>query len=148
MTSQTDPTVKELAPTRAPAKKWSMALINLLLDTVLFFAVVFVVWVSVLMQVIFPPPTTAQGWKLWGMTFDQWRDAQFYSLCVAGVLAIEHLVLHWNWVCCAIATHILKSKSKPDEGSQAVYGVGTFIVILLLVFASLLAAKISVVQPR
>jgi hypothetical protein len=127
-------------------KKWSMALINLVLDATLFLSVVFLMWVSVMMQVIFPPPTEAKGWGLWGLNFDQWRDRQFIALCVAVILTVEHLSLHWNWVCCTIATHILGTK-KPDEGSQVVYGVGVFIGILLLVMASLIAALFTVNQP-
>jgi hypothetical protein len=38
-------------------------------------------------------------------------------------------------------------KSKPVEGVQAVYGVGTFIVILILTMSAILAAMFCVQQP-
>lgn len=128
-------------------RKLSMALVNFWLDAALFLAILFLVWVSVMLQVVFPAPTSAAGWQLWGLSFDQWRDAQFYSLCGCALLALEHLVLHWNWVCAVLATQILRLKARPDEGSQAVYGVATFILILLAMMAGIIAAILSVQSP-
>lgn len=130
-----------------PKKRISMAVINFFLDAALFVSLVSVMWVSVLMQVIFPPPTLAAGWTLWGLTYDQWRNVQFGALCVCAGLAIEHLVLHWNWVCSVLATQVLKLKSRPDEGNQAVYGVGVFITVMLIFMASLLTALFTVSGP-
>ncbi|MBM4076781.1 MAG: hypothetical protein FJ267_14225 [Planctomycetes bacterium] len=126
----------------------SRALLNFWLDVVLFMAVVFIAWVSAVTYVVFLAPTSADGWKLWGMTFDQWNDLQASAMCVCGLLAIEHLVLHWNWVCSIIATKILRRKKGAiDEATQAIYGVGTFIVIVLLVLSSIVAASLSVQKP-
>lgn len=135
-------------PAAKPApKKMSMALINLILDAALFFTIIAVMWISVMLQVIFPPPTVADGWRLWGLGFDQWRNLQFYALCAFALLSVEHVVLHWNWICCTIATQVLRQKTRPDEGEQAVYGVGTFITILVTMMATLVAALLSVSQP-
>jgi hypothetical protein len=109
-------------------------------------AIVFVRWVSVMLQVVFPAPTTAAGW-LWGLTYDQWRNAQFAGLCVCVLLVVEHVVLHWTWVCTMLATRALRLKGRPDEGVQAVYGVGTFIVLLILMMGSILAAIFAVQPP-
>lgn len=125
-----------------------MAMINFCLDSVLFLSLVFVVWVTAMMQLVFPAPTIADGWRLWGWSFNQWRDAQFGAICVCAALAIEHLVLHWNWVCGIIATKILRSKNRPDEASQAVYGVGTFIFLLLVMLAGVIAATVCVQPPQ
>lgn len=130
-----------------PAKKLSMSLINFFLDAALFGTIIFVMWVAVILKVIFPPATYAQGWELWGMSFNQWHDLQFYALCIFAVLAVEHVVLHWNWVCCVAATQVFRLKSKPDEGSQAVYGVGTFIAIMIVMMISLVAALLTVHRP-
>jgi hypothetical protein len=149
--AHTDEGLGQAAPDVKPQKPGkgavSTALLNFWLDAALFLSVTFVVWVSVMMQYVFPPPTSADGWELWGLSFDQWRDAQFYALCVVALLAIEHLVLHWNWVCSVLATKVLRIKDRPDKGNQAIYGVGTFITILTLILASLLAASLSVKRP-
>ena len=124
-----------------------MALLNFWLDLALLLTLLFVGWVSAMMRVVFPAPTSADGWKLWGLTFNRWSDIQFFGLCAFGLLAIEHLVLHWNWVCSLIATKILRTKNRPDESNQAVFGVGTFITVLMAMLAGLIAAMLNVHRP-
>jgi hypothetical protein len=131
-------------PTR---KKVSMALINFWLDAALLLAIVVLGWVSAMMQIVFPPPTAADGWALWGLTYDDWRDVQFGSLCIFGLLVLEHLVLHWNWVCGMVATKLLHVKYRSDQGLEAVYGVGTLIGILTLMLAGVIAAILMVKAP-
>lgn len=133
--------------TSKPARKVSKALINFWLDVALLTAVVFLIWVSAMMQFVFPTPTRAAGWKLWGLTFDQWRDTQFGALCLCGLLGLEHLVLHWTWVCSVIATKVLRVRSRPDEGIQALYGVGIFIGVVMAMLTSILAAILTVKRP-
>jgi len=132
--------------TETSQRKMSMAVVNFWLDATLFVNIIFVMWVSVLLQFIFPVPSEATGWKLWGLSYNEWRNVQFGALCVFALLAIEHVVLHWNWVCSIIATKVLGA-AKPDEGEQAVYGVGTFIVVLVLTMGSLVAALFCVQMP-
>lgn len=126
----------------------SKTLFNFWLDAALLVAITFVVWVSVMMQVVFPDPTRAGGWELWGLSYDRWRDTQFYSLCVCALLALEHLVLHWSWVCGVIATRLLRVEKRPDDGVQAVYGVAFFITVLLVMLAGILAAVLTVRPPH
>jgi hypothetical protein len=128
-------------------RKGSRVLLNFILDAGLLLAVALMVWISVLMQVVFPVPTLAGGWELWGLSFNQWRDLQFYTLCLCALLALEHLVLHWNWVCSVIATKMLRTKSRPHEGLQAIYGIGFFISIMLAVMATLIVAILTVKRP-
>jgi len=127
--------------------KASRTLLNFWLDGALFVTTAFVLWVSVMMQAVFPPPTAAAGWRLWGLSFDQWRDVQFYGLCAAAVLVLEHVVLHWSWVCGVAAARIFRVRSRPDEGSQALYGVGAFIVVLAVALGGVMAAMLTVQQP-
>lgn len=128
-------------------RKVSRTLLNFWLDVALFLVVTFVLWVSAMMQVVFPAPTAAEGWTLWGLSFNQWRNAQFFSLCLCALLALEHIVLHWNWVCSVIATQVLRVKKRPDEGNQALYGIATFIGIMVLALGSILVAMFTVQRP-
>ncbi len=131
-----------------PSKsKPSVAVLNFWLDAGLFVSLVFVMWVSAILQMIFPAPTAAAGWQLWGLTYDQWRNMQFAGLCVFALLTVEHLVLHWNWICTMLTTRILRLKNRPDEGVQAVYGIGTFIMLLVLTMGSILIAMFAVQSP-
>ena len=125
----------------------SRTMLNFWLDAVLLCAAVAMAWVSVMLMVALPVPTRTEGWKLFGMDFNQWRQVQFGLLVVAALLALEHLVLHWKWVCGVIVTKILKLKTKPDEAIQAVYGVGFFIGSLLVMGAAIVVAMLFVVKP-
>ncbi len=135
------------APTPAPARKaWPITLVNFWIDATLFVAVVVLVWTAVILQFAFPAPTEAAGWSLWGLSYDQWHNVLFGALCVAAALALEHLVLHWNWVCTVLATRVLR-RQRPDEANQVIYGVATFIGVLLIVNASLVVALVCVKHP-
>jgi hypothetical protein len=139
--------VDPAAHPRPARPRASRTLLNFWLDAALLVAVVVVLWVSLLLRTIFPRPTAAGGWEIWGLSFDDWQEVQFFALCVCALLALEHVVLHWSWVCGVIATRLLRVKKRPDEGVQALYGVGTFIAMLFFLLATLLAASLSVRGP-
>jgi hypothetical protein len=104
-------------------------------------------WISALLQVAFPTPTQADGWTLWGLTFDQWRDVQFAIVCLFALSVLVHVMMHWNWVCSVIATQLVRSRQRPDQGMQTIYGVATLIVILHLIAAGVIAAMLCVNRP-
>jgi hypothetical protein len=56
-------------------------------------------------------------------------------------------MLHWKWVCSVIATQILRTKTRPDEGMQTIYGVATLIVLLHVIAAGVVAAMFCVHHP-
>jgi hypothetical protein len=133
------------AASRQPARrKMSMALVNFWLDAGLLISVSILGWVTAMLQIVFPAPTAAAGWTLWGLTYDQWHDAQFFALCTFALLVLVHVMLHWNWVCSVIATHVLRIKSRPDEGMQTIYGVTTLIVLLMIIAGTIIAAILTV----
>lgn len=128
--------------------KASTALINFWIDAALFVTLVVMMWTAALLQFVFPPPTFAAGWKLWGLSYNDWHQIQFFALCTFALLTVEHLVLHWQWVCSIIAVKLLRVKERPNEAEQAIYGVGSFIVILVTVMVSLIAATLTVSRPH
>lgn len=144
---ETRPAISEEPTPKSKPQKVSKSIINFALDAALLIAAVFLFWVSVVMRMVFPTPTNAGGWELWGLSYNRWHDVQFSALCVVALLALEHLVLHWNWVCGIIATKIVRVKKRPDEANQAVYGVATFITLLLTMLAGLAAAMLAVKKP-
>lgn len=145
--TRSEPDAEESGIQQPRRKGKSRVLLNFWLDALLLANVVVIGWVSAILHIVFPAPTNADGWILWGLTYDQWRDIQSTALCVCALLALEHLVLHWNWVCCTLATRILRAKTRPDEGVQALYGVGTFIGIMAFIFGSVVIAMMCVKQP-
>ncbi len=133
-------------PHKQPRRSWPMVVINFWLDATLFVAVLVVVWVSVMLRIVFPPPTQAGGWTVWGLDYDQWSLVQFVALCLAAGLAVEHLALHWNWVCSVLTTKILRRPKLP-QSLQTVYGVATFVTLLVLAQVLIVAALLSARSP-
>lgn len=124
-----------------------MSHINFWLDFVALVAVGVVGWVSAMLQVVFPKPTEAAGWRLWGFDFNQWRDVQFGAICVCAIIILLHIMLHWNWVCSIVATKVLRLKTRPDEGAQTIYGVLTLVVFLHVIGIGIIAALFMVQRP-
>ncbi len=142
-----DQPVAKAEQPKPESRKGTSPLFNFWVDMALGLAVTMLAWVSIMMQIVFPAPTAAAGWELWDLSYDQWRNVQFGALCVAIVLALEHVVLHWKWVCGVIATKLLRLKNKPDEGTQAMYGIATFVGTLLLLQAVIVIAMFMVRRP-
>ena len=128
-------------------RKMSMALINFWLDASLLMSITILGWMTAMLQIVFPAPTAAAGWELWGLTFNDWHNAQFIALCVFALLVLVHVMLHWNWVCSVIATQVLRLKTRPDEGMQTIYGVTTLIILLTLIAGTIIAAILMVHRP-
>jgi hypothetical protein len=128
-------------------KRISATVVNFWVDASLLMILSLVGWISATLQAAFPAPTAAGGWKLWGLTYDQWRDIQFGALCLFGGGILFHLMLHWKWICSVIATQILRTKTRPDDGMQTIYGVATFIVILHVIAAGVVVAMLCVQRP-
>jgi len=145
--SEGEPQGVQQAVPQTTRKRTPMSVINLILDTILLLAIVVVMWLATLLQVVFPRPTKADNWMLWGMSYDQWHNVLFIALCACALIALEHLVLHWSWVCNVISVHIFRNKGRADSELQAVYGVGTFIGILGVLFVLLVIAYVTVQRP-
>lgn len=128
----------------------SRTVLNFFLDLLLLVILLSLVWSSLVVQFVFPPGTVASGWRLWGLSYDDWSDVQFGLLCAVLLAVLLHVMLHWSWVCNVIAVRFLKLKGKdarPDDGVQTLYGVATLIGILLVLGVLLTAASLSIQGP-
>jgi len=128
-------------------RQLSASVVNFWVDASVLMVLVTLGWVSAVLQVAFPAPTAADGWTLWGMTYDQWRDIQFGMLCLFAGGILLHVMLHWKWVCSVIAAQVLRTKTRPDEGMQTIYGVATLIVLFHVIAAGVVAAMLCVHHP-
>lgn len=136
------------APTPKPGRKGiSIAAINFWIDASLLVILVSFIWISAVLRFVFPAPTKAAGWQLYGWTYDQWSDFQFACLCIMGLGVLIHVMMHWNWVCSVLTVHVLKTKNRIDDGMQTIYGVGVLIVLLHVIFAGIIAANYFIVRP-
>jgi hypothetical protein len=137
-------------PSGSPApgrRRVSVSVINFWIDVSVLVILCLLGWVSAVLQFVFPAPTAADGWSLWGLGYDRWHDVQFAILCLFAAGIVLHVMMHWNWVCSVVATQIVKARQRPDEGMQTIYGVATLIVLLHLIGAGVIAALFSVHQP-
>jgi hypothetical protein len=125
----------------------SKSVINFYLDSLLLLIVVAIGWTAAVLRFVFPAPTKAAGWTLWGWGYDAWSDFQFASLCVLALGILVHLMLHWNWVCSVLTAQIIKTKDRIEESMQTIYGVGLLIVLLHVILIGVIAAKYSIVKP-
>jgi hypothetical protein len=134
------------APARG-RRRVSVSVINFWIDASVLVLLSLLGWVSAVLQFVFPAPTAAGGWSLWGLSYDRWHDVQFAILCLFAAGIVLHVMMHWNWVCSVIATQIIRARQRPDEGMQTIYGVATLIVLLHLIGAGVIAAMFGVHQP-
>ena len=128
-------------------RRLSVSVINFWIDALLLVILTLLGWVSATLQVVFRTPTASAGWSLWGLGYDQWRDLQFGLLCFFALGVLVHIMMHWNWVCSVIATQIVRSRSRPDEGMQTIYGVIVLIMLLHLIAIGVGAAMFCVHRP-
>lgn len=126
----------------------SRSVFNLLLDTVLLIAFSVLVWSAVVVRFVFPPGPDARGWLLWGLDYDQWATIQFGMIAILALGILLHVMLHWSWVCGILAAKLSRNKkTKIDDGTQTLYGVGLLIVLLNLLGLAIAAAAISIHSP-
>ena len=128
-------------------KRLSMSVVNFWLDTTILVALLFLGWIAAVLEFLFPAPTLAGGWTLWGLTYDQWHDIEFASLCVFALGVLVHVMLHWTWVCSVVFAQILHSKDRPDEGKQTIYGVVVLAALLHIIGAGVIIALFFIHRP-
>ncbi len=134
----------------SPRIGWDRPTWHFLVDVLLLLALLPLVWTSAVLQLVFPPATTADAWSLWGWGYDSWSNVRFASLCVFLLIVLVHLMLQWNWVCNFLASRISRARGKKIVVAKAVrtlYGVATMIMILTLIGVLLAAAEFTVKAP-
>ncbi len=126
-------------------------LINFWLDVMLLVLFLTGFWTTFVVRFVFPPGTQAEGWHLWGRTYDQWADAQFIISCLFAGAVLVHVMLHWSWVCGVVTSRLLRKKDgkrrKWDDGIRTIYGVGLLVVLLNILGLAFAAAVLTVQGP-
>jgi hypothetical protein len=133
-------------------KKFSKTDVNFVLDAALLVMFVLLCWESVIVRFVFPPGSQAEGWSLWGASFDDWIAIQFATLCIFSTGVTLHVMLHWSWVCGVIASKRRKRASAQsaggqDNGSRTLWGVSLLIVLFNAIGLGVAAAALTVRGP-
>jgi hypothetical protein len=129
----------------------SRTLFNFWLDALMLCVFVLLVWTSTVVRFVFPPAITADNWRLWGRSLDEWMGFQFGLLCTMTLLVVLHLMLHWSWICGVIAARWLPrhdgKKRALDDGTRTLWGVGLLILLLNLMGVGIAIAVLTVAGP-
>ncbi len=124
---------------------------HFVVDVLLALAALVLTWTSAALQFVFPAPTRADGWRLWGLSYDAWSNLRFACLCVFLLIALLHVMLQWNWVCNYIAGRVARFRGEKvvvPKAIRTIYGVATLIMILSVLGVLLAVAEIMVQPPR
>ena len=129
----------------------SRTILNFLLDGLLLGTFMTLATMSVVVRFIFPPGTQADGWTLWGVSYDGWVAGWFSLSALLAVMVLVHVMLHWSWVCGVIAQRLSKRIGRVvriDEANQTLYGVGLLVVLFTLTGLVIGAAALSIRDAR
>ena len=134
------------------SQKFNKTTINFWLDTFLLVVFMLLCWISIVLRYAFPSPLASEGWTLWGGSYLDWSDYQFFTLCVLMASIVLHVMLHWSWVCGVIAKwyrHRFPDSSlgNEDNGSRTLWGVGLLIAVCNIVGLGIAAAVLSIQSP-
>lgn len=126
--------------------------LNFWLDVILLVSFLGGVWSVTVLRFLFPPGTTAAGWRLWGMTYDHWFDLQFSMIALLALMVLVHVMLHWTWICGVITSRMLRHKDgqrrQLEEGEKTLWGVGVLIVLLGVLGTAYAAAALTIQSPE
>jgi len=128
----------------------SRTALNFALDALLLTITVALLFVSAVLRFVFPLPTEASGWKLWGHGYDGWANVQFGLLCLIAFAILLHVMLHWSWVCSVALTRLAGKSAKEaklDDGTRTIYGVGLLIVLLTTIGVCVAVASLMIENP-
>lgn len=125
--------------------KLTRSQVNFLLDALLLVMFCAIMATAVIVRFIFPPGPDAAGWRLWGHGYHDWCTFQFGLIAAFALGILVHLMLHWSWVCGIAVTQFSRSKrTKMDEGTQTLVGVGLLIVLLNIIGLCVAVAALSI----
>jgi hypothetical protein len=119
--------------TAGERERVSRTTVNLIVDAVLLVLVVLLLFTAAVLRFVFPAPSAAAGWTLWGQGYDAWAAMQFVLTSIIGLSILLHVMLHWSWVCGAVLSKILRRRGRLvrlDEGQQTLWGVGLLIAVV------------------
>ena len=105
---------------------------------------------AAVLRFVFPTPSQAVGWTLWGQNYDAWSAFQFVLVAILGLAILLHVMLHWSWVCGVVLTRFLGRsgrEARMDDGQQTLWGVGMLIVVVNVLGLLVGLASLTILGP-
>lgn len=131
-------------------KRVSRTTVNFAVDFVLMLLVILLLFTAAVVRYVFPTPSAAAGWLLWGYGIDDWSAFQFVLVTIIGLSVLLHVMLHWSWVCGVVLTKILGRSGRtvrPDDGQQTLWGVGMLIAVVNILGLLIGLAYLAIQSP-
>jgi hypothetical protein len=128
----------------------SRTIVNFVLDAFLLLACVSLLFTAAVLRFVFPAPSLARGWRLWGSDYDAWSNLQFALVSVIGLAVLLHVTLHWSWVTGVVVTRLLgrpARQAKADTGTHTLWGVAMLIVVVNLLGTLVAMASLMIQRP-
>ncbi len=138
-------------PTEARNASISRTTVNFFLDLALLLVFMALLGTAVIVQFVFPAGPNTAGWMLWGWDYSRWSQFQFGVLSVLTLGILVHVMLHWPWVCNVAARGLRRDKqvkTKLDDGTRTLIGVGVLIVILHVIGLFVGLAWLTIQPPN
>ena len=102
----------------------SRTVFNFLLDSMLLVVTSVLLFTGAVLRFVFPAPTAAAGWTLWGQGYDAWANFQFMLLAVIALAILLHVMMHWSWVCGVVVTKLLRRSARSERRRRQPHAVG------------------------
>ncbi len=133
-----------------PRSRISRAGWHFIVDCVLLGFLLSLAWLQTMLLYVFPVPTDAAGWTLWGLDYNTWSTISFFNLVFFILATLVHLILQWNWIFNFIVRRLpwrANVKTMPPLATRTLYGVSTLIGVLTALGVLLAIAYLSVIPP-
>lgn len=140
------PRATKAAQHRVPTR----TIVNFGVDALLLVVFTALCGVSLVVRFVFPAPTVADGYSVWGRGYDAWTGLQVGLLGGMALVVLVHVMLHWTWVCNVALLpwpQFSGSKAKVNEGSMTLYGVALLVVILVAIGVFVAFAGLAIRAP-
>ena len=128
---------------------WSRysTIINFWLDVVLLILFMIQAWMFAVLHFAFPRGA-GSDWTIWGATPLDWSELLLMTFYLFSAGIVLHVMFHWEWICGVVATRFFGRKAGRDDGSQTLIGVGLLVLLVHLLAAGLLVAKVGLVAKK
>lgn len=143
------PAPRTVGRNRPEARRTSRSTLNFLVDGSLLLLLLSVVWTATILQFVFPPAGVAEGWTLWGWSYERWTQVHGVCLALFCFNVLLHLMLHWSWIFGLVGTRWARWRGHrfvAVEATKTLYGVCTLIAVLTL-FGTLYAVADFSIRP-
>lgn len=124
--------------------------VNFIVDAVVALLFLCVLGVASIVHFIFPAPSRAQGWSVWGRDLDRWTIIEVVTISLFAIAVLVHLSFHWTWVCGFITARVSKRtrhRITMTPSVRTLYGVCVLVCALTVLAAVYTAASFATLEP-